>query len=280
LKTAVDFFQAAAASKDLRGKYFFAQALQTGTGTKTNEAKATKLLTELAAVKFDVATAAAPKFIYRKFNELPAEPEAAARWLKQKSDTGNADAMVALGVDYVNGTGVNQDDNAARELFERASKRNHPAAFYDLGVMYEDGLSVSKNEAAASHLFKQCIKAASIPIWIKILCALTMCAGTAAGGWRIIKTLGHKMVKIHPVHGFAAEATGATVLFTAAHFGMPVSTTHAITTSIMGVGCAKGFNALKLNVVERILWAWVLTLPASGAVAYALVRLARSFGWL
>src|ERR1017187_1507390 len=120
-------------------------------------------------------------------------------------------------------------------------------------------------------------KAQFIPAWITILCALTMCAGTAAGGWRIIKTLGHKMTKLHPVHGFAAEATGATVLFTAAHFGMPVSTTHAITTSIMGVGCAKGFNALKLGVVERILWAWVLTLPASAAVAYVLVDIARSF---
>jgi PiT family inorganic phosphate transporter len=119
-----------------------------------------------------------------------------------------------------------------------------------------------------------------IPAWITILCALTMCAGTAAGGWRIIKTLGHKMVKLNPVHGFAAEATGATVLFTAAHFGMPVSTTHAITTSIMGVGCAKGFNALRLSVVERILWAWVLTLPASAALAYALVTVAHSCGWL
>jgi len=119
-----------------------------------------------------------------------------------------------------------------------------------------------------------------IAAWIKILCALTMCAGTAAGGWRIIKTLGHKMVKLQPVHGFAAEATGATVLFTAAHFGMPVSTTHAITTSIMGVGCAKRFSALKLRVVERILWAWVMTLPASAAVGYALVKIAQSFGWL
>jgi PiT family inorganic phosphate transporter len=119
-----------------------------------------------------------------------------------------------------------------------------------------------------------------IAVWIKVLCALTMCAGTAAGGWRIIKTLGQKMVKLHPVHGFAAEATGATVLFTAAHFGMPVSTTHAITTSIMGVGCAKGFNALKLTVVERILWAWLLTLPASAAVAYAFVNLAGHLGWL
>jgi len=119
-----------------------------------------------------------------------------------------------------------------------------------------------------------------IAVWIKVICALTMCAGTAAGGWRIIKTLGHKMVKLHPVHGFAAEATGATVLLTAAVFGMPVSTTHAITTSIMGVGCAKGFNALKLNVVERIIWAWVLTIPASGVVAYLLVMLGRACSWV
>ena len=126
------------------------------------------------------------------------------------------------------------------------------------------------------------IKGQSLEIatWIKVLCALTMCAGTAAGGWRIIKTLGHKMVKLHPVNGFAAEATGASVLLAAAHFGMPVSTTHAITTSIMGVGCAKGFKALKLSVVERILWAWVMTIPASGLVAYGLVRLARIAGWL
>jgi PiT family inorganic phosphate transporter len=124
------------------------------------------------------------------------------------------------------------------------------------------------------------LKAQYIPAWITILCALTMCAGTAAGGWRIIKTLGHKMVKLQPVHGFAAEATGATVLFVAAHYAMPVSTTHAITASIMGVGCAKSFTALKLTVVERILWAWVLTLPASALVAYGLVRLAHACGWL
>ena len=78
----------------------------------------------------------------------------------------------------------------------------------------------------------------------------------------------------------AAEATGATVLLTAAHFGMPVSTAHAITTAIMGVGCAKGLNALKLKVVERILWAWVLTIPASGLVAYGLVSVGRWLGFL
>ena len=123
-------------------------------------------------------------------------------------------------------------------------------------------------------------KSQFIPVWVTVVCALTMAAGTAAGGWRIIKTLGHKMVRLHPVHGFAAETTSATVLSAAASLGMPVSTTHAITSSIMGVGCAKGFNQLRFSVVERILWAWVMTIPASGLVAYGLVYLARLCNWI
>ncbi|MBM3877630.1 MAG: inorganic phosphate transporter [Verrucomicrobia bacterium] len=123
-------------------------------------------------------------------------------------------------------------------------------------------------------------KSDHIPMWIKITCAIVMAAGTAAGGWRIIKTLGHKMVKLQPVHGFAAETTAASVLMVAAKLGMPVSTTHAITTSIMGVGCAKRFSALKLGVVERILWAWVLTLPMTGLLAYGMLRGAKLIGWV
>jgi len=119
-----------------------------------------------------------------------------------------------------------------------------------------------------------------IPMWIKVTCALTMAAGTAAGGWRIIKTLGQKMVKLQPIHGFAAETTGATVLAVAGSLGMPVSTTHAITTSILGVGAAKRLNAIKWSVVERILWAWVLTLPATATVAYLLMRLCQTAGWV
>ena len=115
-----------------------------------------------------------------------------------------------------------------------------------------------------------------VPVWVTLACALTMCAGTAAGGWKIIRTMGQKMVKLQPIHGFAAETTGATVLMVAAHFGMPVSTTHAITTSIMGVGCAKRFSALKLGVVERILWAWVLTLPITGGLGWLLMRLVKA----
>ncbi len=120
----------------------------------------------------------------------------------------------------------------------------------------------------------------AVPDWVVVLCALTMAMGTAAGGWRIIKTLGHKMVKLQPVHGFAAETTAATVLAVTGSLGMPVSTTHAITTSIMGVGCAKRFSALKLKVIEKILWAWVLTIPAAAGVAYLLVQLGRAVGFV
>ena len=119
-----------------------------------------------------------------------------------------------------------------------------------------------------------------VALWIKVVCALTMAAGTAAGGWRIIRTLGHKMVRLQPVHGFAAETTAATVLLAAAHFGMPVSTTHAISTSIMGVGAAKNLKALRWELVERIIWTWFLTIPATGGIAYLTIRGAQVLGWL
>ena len=118
-----------------------------------------------------------------------------------------------------------------------------------------------------------------IALWIQVLCGITMAVGTAVGGWRIIRTLGHKMVRLQPVHGFAAETTGATILLVTAQLGMPVSTTHAITTSIMGVGAAKNWKSLNLFVVERILWAWLFTLPATGLLAYFMVRLAQWIGW-
>jgi PiT family inorganic phosphate transporter len=124
------------------------------------------------------------------------------------------------------------------------------------------------------------VKSQGIPNWVVVVCALTMAAGTAAGGWKIIRTLGHKMVKLQPVHGFAAETTAASVLAVTGSLGMPVSTTHAITTSIMGVGCAKRFSALKLKVVERIVWAWILTIPATAGVAFGLVWLGHAIGWL
>jgi PiT family inorganic phosphate transporter len=117
-----------------------------------------------------------------------------------------------------------------------------------------------------------------VATWIKVVCALTMATGTAMGGWRIIQTLGKHMVRLQPIHGFAAQATAATVIATASHFGMPISTTHTITTSIMGVGATKRLSAIKWGVVSRIVFAWVLTLPISGGIAYSIMRLLRWCG--
>jgi PiT family inorganic phosphate transporter len=118
-----------------------------------------------------------------------------------------------------------------------------------------------------------------IETWIVVTCAIVMAAGTAAGGWRIIKTLGHKMVKLHPIHGFAAETSSATILTLAAHFGMPVSTTHSISTAIMGVGVAKNPRALQWTVIQKIVWAWILTIPAAGGLAWLMLKALIALGW-
>jgi len=117
----------------------------------------------------------------------------------------------------------------------------------------------------------------TVPAWVILLCAGTMAAGTAAGGWRIIRTMGQRMVKLQPVHGFAAETTAAIVISAASSIGVPVSTTHVIATSIMGVGATKRLSAVKWGIVERIVWAWVLTIPVAGLLGYLFVQLFRLF---
>ncbi len=107
-----------------------------------------------------------------------------------------------------------------------------------------------------------------VPTWVKISCAVAMGLGTAAGGWRIIKTIGRDFVKLQPVHGFCVETAAAGVILGASSIGMPVSTTHVITSSILGVGISKRLTAVNWKVAQRILVAWVLTIPASALVAY------------
>ena len=107
-----------------------------------------------------------------------------------------------------------------------------------------------------------------VPIWIILLAASAISLGTAAGGWRIIRTMGQRVVKLDPVHGFAAETTAATIILGASQFGIPVSTTHVISTAIMGVGASDRFSAVRWGVAGDIVIAWILTLPASGAVAW------------
>jgi PiT family inorganic phosphate transporter len=105
-----------------------------------------------------------------------------------------------------------------------------------------------------------------IPPQVIVISATAISLGTAAGGWRIMRTMGHRVVELEPITGFAAETTAATVIYTAAHFGMPVSTTHVISSAIMGVGTSKGSRSVRWGVARSILIAWVVTIPAAAAV--------------
>jgi PiT family inorganic phosphate transporter len=111
------------------------------------------------------------------------------------------------------------------------------------------------------------IPTVDVPYWVIVISASALSLGTAVGGWRIMHTMGHRVVRLEPVHGFAAETTAATVLIGTAALGMPVSTTHVIASAIMGVGSARGPKGVRWGVARRILLAWVITIPAAGAVA-------------
>jgi len=116
----------------------------------------------------------------------------------------------------------------------------------------------------------------SVPLWVKIACAIAMSAGTAFGGWRIIRTMGGKIFRIEPINGFAADFTSSVVLYSASLLGAPVSTTHVVSSSIMGVGAAKRLKGVRWNIARQIIIAWVVTIPSSGLVAllsYKLISL-------
>ncbi|HWF58946.1 MAG TPA: inorganic phosphate transporter [Nitrospira sp.] len=116
-----------------------------------------------------------------------------------------------------------------------------------------------------------------VPTWVIVACALAMGLGTTVGGWRIIRTLGIKMVKLEPVHGFCAETAAASVLLFSAHFGLPVSTTHTITSSILGVGSTKRLSAVRWGVTSKIFSAWVFTLPGAALLGAGIYALLASF---
>src|SRR3990170_2358718 len=112
-----------------------------------------------------------------------------------------------------------------------------------------------------------------IPVWVILSCAASMAFGTAAGGWRIIKTVGRDFVKLQPVHGFCAETSSAGVILTASALGIPISTTHVITSAILGTGLSQGQRKVNWDVGVRIVWAWILTIPASAVASYITYRL-------
>ncbi len=108
---------------------------------------------------------------------------------------------------------------------------------------------------------------AAIPLWVILCSAAAMALGTAVGGWRIIKTMGSKLVDLTPAHGFAAETAAAAVILVATHLGLPISTTHVIASSILGVGATRRANSVRWGTATNIMLAWVLTIPGAGLVA-------------
>jgi len=116
-----------------------------------------------------------------------------------------------------------------------------------------------------------------VPFWVIILCATAMAFGTAVGGWRIIKTLGVRLVQLRPIHGFAAETAAATVIEVASRIGLPLSTTHVISSTIMGVGASKRLSAVRWGVGGNIVLAWVITIPACIVLAWIICMILHLF---
>ena len=140
------------------------------------------------------------------------------------------------------------------------------AAFYSLGHGTNDAQKTMG--IVAGVLFSAgYLRQFEIPFWVVLICHAAISLGTLFGGWRIVRTMGQRIVKLRPIGGFCAETAGAITILGAAYFGVPVSTTHTITGSIVGVGSLHGLSAVKWGVAGRIVWAWVLTIPASAAIA-------------
>jgi len=118
---------------------------------------------------------------------------------------------------------------------------------------------------------------AGIPLWVKVACAIAMFLGTSVGGWRIIKTMGNKMIKLQPINGFAAETAAAVVIQAASAIGAPVSTTHIISSSIMGVGAAKRRSAVNWSLAKSLVYAWVVTLPVTAVIGGTITLVVKLF---
>jgi PiT family inorganic phosphate transporter len=146
------------------------------------------------------------------------------------------------------------------------------AALYSLGHGANDAqktMGVVALVLVAAGSLKRDFAATDIPLWVVLACQTAIALGTLFGGWRIVRTMGMKITKLKPVGGFCAESAGAATLFFATYLGIPVSTTHTITGAIIGVGATRKLSAVRWGVASQIVWAWVLTIPASAAIAAA-----------
>jgi PiT family inorganic phosphate transporter len=121
------------------------------------------------------------------------------------------------------------------------------------------------------------MKAFHIPMWVILACHAAIALGTLSGGWRIVRTMGMRITELRPVDGFAAETAGAATLLGTSALGIPVSTTHTITGAIIGFGSLKRVSAVRWGVAARIVWAWIVTIPASALIAALILELTRVF---
>ncbi|HMJ12430.1 MAG TPA: inorganic phosphate transporter [Polyangiaceae bacterium] len=166
------------------------------------------------------------------------------------------------------------------KLFRRGQLLS--AALYSLGHGGNDAQKtmgiIMAALVATGHLVVAADGELHVPLWVVLSCHVAMALGTMMGGWRIVRTLGMRVTKLQPVGGFAAETSGAVTLFMATGLGIPVSTTHTITGSIMGVGSVRKLSAVRWGVARRIVWAWGLTIPGAAAISAVTYLLARAIG--
>jgi PiT family inorganic phosphate transporter len=151
------------------------------------------------------------------------------------------------------------------------------SAAYSLGHGGNDAQKVMGIIAAAMFSQGMIEDTKHLPEWVPLSCYIAIAAGTLIGGWRIVKTMGQKVTKLTPFEGFGAETAGAFTLFLTQYFKIPVSTTHTITGAIIGVGITKRISAVRWGVTIKLLWAWVLTIPVSAALAMIIYLIMRNF---
>lgn len=150
------------------------------------------------------------------------------------------------------------------------------AAFYSLG---HGGNDAQKTMGIITGLLVtgKVIESFVVPLWVVLTAHAAIALGTLSGGWRIVKTMGQKITKLRPIDGFCAESASASSLFFATYLGVPVSTTHVITSAILGVGATKGLSAVRWGVTMNIVWAWIFTIPCAGAMGGALYLVVQLF---
>lgn len=187
-------------------------------------------------------------------------------------------ALLVLGIIFIASYFYNylKGENAYRTASMYKSLQLVSSASFSIGHGGSDAQKVMGIIGAAMVAENYIPDLASIPAWVPFVCYTAIGLGTMSGGWKIVKTMGTKITKVTPLEGVCAETAGAITLFTAANLGAPVSTTHTITGSIIGVGATKRLSAVRWGVTVNLIWAWILTIPVSGLLAagiYSLIKL-------